>query len=258
MATDIATALAAAGVPSPSHDARALVRHAAETGSDLDTLVTARAARVPLQHLLGSAGFRYLDVPVGPGVFIPRPETELLVDAVLAAITGIDAPIVVDLCAGTGCIGLSVRHEHPTAQVDLVENSAEAFDWLRRNAAGLDRVTPHLADLADAPSGVDGRVDVVVANPPYLPLGERVDPEVRDHDPAVALWGGTDGLDVIRRVVARARQLLRPAGTAVIEHAEGHQPEVLGLLSAAGFVDATRQADLTGRPRFVTARMPSC
>jgi release factor glutamine methyltransferase len=268
--TDIREAgerLRAAGVPSPEHDARTLIRYAEKTGADPDGLLLARASRIPLQHLLGTAAFRYLELDVGPGVFVPRPETELLVDAVLAALgsrtatptaTATQAPVVVDLCAGSGAIGLSVAHEHPDAVVHLVESSPEAFDWLARNAARATpgRVHLHLADLAVAPSGLDGAVDVVVSNPPYLPLDERasVDPEVRDHDPALALWAQDEGLAVVRRVVDRALTLLRPGGTLVVEHSERHVDSAPALLGAAGFVDVAVHDDLTRRPRYTTGR----
>lgn len=253
--------LAAAGVPSPDHDARVLLDLAATSRIDVDQLLEARASRVPLQHLTGTAGFRYRDLAVGPGVFVPRPESELLVDAVLAAVTGIDAPVVVDLCAGSGAIGLAVVDEHPSAIVHLVERSTEAFDWLRRNASGstdASRARLHHADLADQPVGLDGTVDVVVSNPPYVAVGERdlVDPEVRDHDPAEALWAGDDGLDVIRSVVGRARSLLRPGGTLIVEHSDRHRPAVPDLLTAAGFVEVVDHNDLTGRPRYVTGVLP--
>jgi release factor glutamine methyltransferase len=251
---DVAATLAAAGVPSAQHDARVLVSHAAGDSARLDDLVAARSSRVPLQHLTGTTGFRYLDLEVGPGVFIPRPETEGLVDAVLATLDGVERPLVVDLCAGSGAIGLSIAHEHSRATVHLVERSDAAFEWLARNAAGRDRVHLHHADLAAAPVGLDGMVDVVVANPPYVPLDERdlVDPEVRDHDPAEALWAGEDGLEVIRRIVDRATLLLRPGGSLVVEHSERHEESVPALFTTAGFVEVTDHRDLTGSPRFCT------
>jgi release factor glutamine methyltransferase len=262
----VAGILAAAGIPSPEHDARTLVRHAEDHCLGLDDLVAARAARVPLQHLTGSAGFRYLELAVGPGVFVPRPETELLVDAVLAAVAGLTSPVVVDLCAGSGAIGLSVAHECPGAVVHLVERSADAYEWLARNAHDYDSAEPgsasriqlHHEDLADAPLGLDGLVDVVVSNPPYVPLDERglVDPEVRDHDPAEALWAGEDGLEVIRRVIDRARTLLRPGGQLVVEHSERHEAIVPELVEAAGFVDVVDRLDLAGRPRFSLGTLP--
>ena len=249
--------LAEAGVPNPAHDARALIRHAEGACLDADVLIAERARRVPLQHLLGSAGFRYLDLAVGPGVFIPRPETELLVDAVLDAIRPLDSAVVVDLCAGSGAIGLSVAHE-AGAQVHLVENSPEAFAWLRRNAEGRDHVHLHLCDLTVAPVGFDAAVDVVVSNPPYVPDSDRwrVEPEVRDHDPAQALWAGPDGLDVIRAVVPRASTLLRPGGTLVVEHADEQGQSVPELFRRAGFVRVTDHPDLAGRPRYTTGRQP--
>jgi release factor glutamine methyltransferase len=257
-----AVILAEAGVASPHHDARVLLRHAADNDIAVDVLVAARASRIPLQHLTGTAGFRYLDIAVGPGVFVPRPETELLVDAVLSATEELTEPIVVDLCAGSGAIGLSVAHENSRAVVHLVERSATAFEWLTRNAdrmADRDRIQLHHADLAAVPTGLDGRVDVVVANPPYVPLDERalVDPEVRDHDPAEALWAGDDGLTVIRRVVDRAITLLRPGGSLVVEHSDRHAFTVPELLVEAGFATVSDHRDLTGRPRFAVG-VTSC
>src|SRR3954453_23620015 len=140
-----------AGVPSPEPDGRALERHSQQTMANFDELVRQRAQRVPLQHLLGSAGFRYLDLQVGPGVFVPRPETEVVVDAILAEIKGHDAPVVVDLCAGAGTIGFSVAYEHPSAVVHLVERDEAAFEWLGRNRPeGRNDVHLHLADITDA------------------------------------------------------------------------------------------------------------
>lgn len=247
-----------AGVPNADYDARALLRHASESAADADELLAARAARVPLQHLIGTAGFRYLELEVGPGVFVPRPETELLVDAALAAIRDVPEPVVVDLCAGSGAIGFSVAHEHRSATVHLVERSDSAFGWLVRNAAGRERVSLHHGDLAAVPSGLDGTIDVVVSNPPYIPLDERdlVDPEVRDHDPADALWAGEDGLEVIRRVADRARELLRRGGTLVVEHSDRHGVSAPAALRAAGFVDVVDHDDLTRRPRFTVGVAP--
>jgi release factor glutamine methyltransferase len=258
---EAARRLEAAGVPSALHDARVLLQHAADTGADAEELVQRRAQRLPLQHLIGSTGFRYLDLVVGPGVFVPRPESELLVDAVLTAVVGIERPRVVDLCAGSGAIGLSVVHEHPGAVVDLVEASASAVEWLRRNAEPLDqsRVRLHHADLADAHADSDGMIDVVVSNPPYVALHERdlVDPEVKDHDPGEALWAGEDGLDVIRRVVERARTLLRPGGSLVVEHSDRQGESAPAVFVAGGFADVVDHLDLTGRPRFTTGKWPA-
>jgi release factor glutamine methyltransferase len=256
---EVARVLEGAGVPSAEHDARVLLRYAADRGLPLEDLVEARSHRVPLQHLTGTAGFRYLDLQVGPGVFVPRPETELLVDAVLDALPADEGvSVVVDLCAGSGAIGLSVAHEHPRAVVHVVERSDDAFSWLMRNAASRDRVHLHHADLADTPTWLDGSVDVVVSNPPYLPLDERdlVDPEVRDYDPPEALWAGEDGLAVVRRVVAHSVRLLRPGGRLVVEHSERQDVTVPTLFTDAGFVDVRVQDDLTGRPRFSVGTRP--
>ena len=253
-------ALRAAGVPSAEHDARALQRFADETGADFAALVRRRAQRVPLQHLIGNAGFRHLVLDVGPGVFVPRPETEVVVDAVLAAACALPAPVVVDLCAGAGTIGLSVVHEHPTAVVHLVEKDPEAMTWLRRNARQVDaaRAHLHLADVAQALGELVGQVDVVASNPPYVAEDERalVDPEVLDHDPQMALFAGDDGLDVIRVVERRARELLKPGGRVVIEHSDRQGESVPALLREHGWLDVADHDDLTGRPRFTTGRRP--
>jgi release factor glutamine methyltransferase len=240
------------------NDARILLDHAAKQSLDPEPLVAAREARTPLQHIVGSAGFRYLDLVVGPGVFVPRPESELLVDEVLAAVAGIARPRVVDLCAGSGAIGLSVATECPTATVDLVEFSADALPWLRRNAEGVANIRLHQADLSDAPDDVDHVVDVVVSNPPYVSVDERhlVDPEVLDHDPASALWAGADGLDVIRRIVDRATVLLRPGGRLIFEHSDRQGESAPAVAREAGYVDVADHLDLTGRPRYVTASLP--
>jgi release factor glutamine methyltransferase len=248
-----------AGVASPEHDARALDRFARDSHVDYDDLVRRRAARVPLQHLLGTAGFRYLELQVGPGVFVPRPETEVVVDAVLAEIKDADVPLVVDLCAGPGTIGLSVAHEHPSAVVHLVERDPEAFVWLQRNRPeGNPRVHLHLTDATDALPELDGAVDVVASNPPYVAAHERalVDPEVRDHDPEIALFAGDDGLDVIRVVERRAMALLKPGGLVVIEHSDRQGELVPDLLREHGWTDVADHDDLTHRPRFTVARHP--
>lgn len=240
------------------NDARILLEHAAKQSVDPEPLLAAREARVPLQHIVGSAGFRYLELAVGPGVFVPRPETELLVDEVLTSIADIAQPRVVDLCAGSGAIGLSVATECPAAFVDLVELSADAMTWLLRNADGVGNARVHQADLSEAPDDLDHVVDVVVSNPPYVPLDERdlVDPEVRDHDPASALWAGADGLDVIRRVGDRAATLLRPGGRLIVEHSDRQGDSAPAVVRSAGFVDVVGHEDLTGRPRYVTASLP--
>ena len=251
--------LAEAGVASPEYDARALARFASDQQLDFAALVSRRAAREPLQHIIGSTGFRYLELEVGPGVFVPRPETEVVVDAVLAEIKGLTDPLVVDLCAGAGTIGFAVAHEHPTATVHLVEKDEDAFAWLKRNRPEGDaRVMLHLDDAATSLSELDGTVDVVASNPPYVAEHERalVDPEVRDYDPADALFAGADGLDVIRVVGAAAMRLLRPAGLFVVEHSDRQGESCPQLLRDSGWQAVADHLDLTGRPRFTTARKP--
>jgi release factor glutamine methyltransferase len=228
----------------------------------LRDLVERRSRRVPVQHLTGRAPFRYLDLAVGPGVFVPRPETELLVDWGLSTLSGADAPVVVDLASGSGAIALAVATECPQATVYAVERSREALAWLRRNASAIRTATGSDVSIVDGDvtdpatvSDLDGRVDLVLCNPPYVPDATPVEEEVRGYDPAEAVFGGPDGLDVIRPVIARVATLLRPGGWVGIEHDDSHAGAVPDLLRAAGAYDAVREhADLAGRPRFATAR----
>jgi release factor glutamine methyltransferase len=269
--------LAEAGVASPRADAEALAAHVLGTtrgdlsaralrGADLDVeradrftaLVDERVRRVPLQHLTGTTGFRGLDLAVGPGVFVPRPETELVAGAAVEAATAVGpAPVVVDLCTGSGAIAAAVAAEVPGAHVEAVEVDPQAHAWARRNLEGTG-VVLHLADATDPaapPHDLDGAVDVVVANPPYVPDDMRpLDPEVADHDPHLALYGGSDGLRVPLRVAARARVLLRPGGAFVMEHAHGQRVALVRALVAAGWDDVQGRDDLAGRERFVVAR----
>jgi release factor glutamine methyltransferase len=247
--------LSDAGVPSAEHDAAALATYVlgerallasfdGGTQRRYDDLVARRARREPLQHLTGTAPFRHVELAVGRGVFVPRPETEGLVDLVLRA-CGPDT-VAVDLCAGSGAIALAIATERPGTEVHAVEASAAALPWLARNAGGV--VTVHHGAVAD----VGGLVaDVVVSNPPYLPLGLEVEPEVAA-DPPGALWGGVDGLEVIREVVAAAARLLRPGGLLALEHDASHQPAVLECLQRNGFQDVTGYRDLAGRDRYAT------
>ena len=263
--------LEAGGVSSPRHDAEALLSHvtgvprmmlmgsARPNGMQVQQfldLVTARAARFPLQHLTGTAAFRYVDVEVGPGVFVPRPETELLAGWAIDHAKTLEAPVVVELCAGAGAISLSVIHEVPGAQVHAVELDEPAFEWAQRNLAGTG-VDLRLGDMADAFADLDGLVDVVVANPPYIPLDawESVAPEARDHDPALALWSGDDGLDAMRVVDRVARRLLKPGGVVGAEHADA-QGESAPAVFAPLWDDVRDHRDLADRPRFVTATNP--
>jgi release factor glutamine methyltransferase len=267
--TEATRRLGAAGVGSPRVDAELLLAHALGlTRSRLalidhlepdqlarfQPLVERRAGREPLQHILGTAAFRHLELAVGPGVFIPRPETELLIDAVLATLRESDAPIVVDLGSGSGALALSVADEVPGARVYAVERSAAALSWLRRNAAGAP-VTVLAADLADPEllTDLDARVDVVLSNPPYVQSDTVVGAEVA-HDPAVAVFAGPDGLGTIPAVIDTADRLLRDGGVLALEHDDSHQPAVLARLGQPRWRDVAGHDDLTGRPRFVTAR----
>jgi release factor glutamine methyltransferase len=262
--------LAGAGVASPRVDAELLAADALGVGRGrlllMDTvradelarftaLVERRAQRIPLQHLLGTAAFRHLELAVGDGVFVPRPETELL------AGWGIEhtAPgaTVVDLCSGTGAIALSVADEAEPGRVVAVERSVAALDYLRRNAAAFPAVRVVAGDVTDPDlmAQCRGGVDVLLCNPPYVPDGTAVPPEVAGHDPAEAVFGGADGLVVIRPVIALAAALLRPGGVVGIEHDDVHARAVPDLLRADGrFADVVAHRDLTGRPRFATAR----
>lgn len=269
--------LTAARVPSPEADAELLVAHVlglsrgqvqarAVTGIQLDAeqrhavleLVERRAAREPLQHLTGRAAFRSLELAVGPGVFVPRPETEvvaqLAIDALLAVPGG--SPRAADLGTGSAAIALALATEVPYAEVVAVENSPRAFVWARENVArsGVQNLRLVFADLTEALPDLDGTLDVVVSNPPYIPLGAIPrDPEVRLHDPEVALYGGADGLDVVRAVSTTARRLLRPGGVLVLEHGELQAADIRALLSADGWSAPATTRDLLGRDRATTA-----
>jgi release factor glutamine methyltransferase len=274
---DAARRLAEAGVESPRVDAELLLAHV--LGVPRTRLVTLddvpddgvarfaalldqRADRVPLQHLTGRAAFRHLELAVGPGVFVPRPETELLAGWVLERIAGTVEPVVVDLGAGSGALALAIAHEHPGARVIAVEHDPGAIEWTRHNAAarasaGDTPIEVLAGDMTDPAllRDLDGSVDVVVSNPPYVPDGARVPQEVADHDPPLALWGGPDGLDVVRGLLRTAARLLPPGGALGLEHAD-QQGEALPALvrGAGGWTDVADHADLAGRPRFTTAR----
>ncbi|MFB2584116.1 peptide chain release factor N(5)-glutamine methyltransferase [Herbiconiux liukaitaii] len=223
--------------------------------------VERRAAREPLQHITGTAWFRSLELSVGPGVFVPRPETEfvagLAIDALRAVVPAAEgAPSAVDLGTGSGAIALALATEVPHAEVVAVENSTAAFIWAKENFRRVGAANARLVfiDLAAALPEVHGTVDVVVSNPPYIPLGAIPrDPEVRLHDPEHALYGGEDGLDVVRSVSSTAARLLRPGGTLVIEHGELQGAEIRALLEADGWRATATHRDLTGRDRATTA-----
>ncbi|HUR13856.1 MAG TPA: peptide chain release factor N(5)-glutamine methyltransferase [Mycobacteriales bacterium] len=259
--------LEAAGVASAEHDARALALHVLGLrqphelagvrelpGEAYTALVEQRAARVPLQHLVGSVGFRWIELQVGPGVFVPRPETEVVVQAVIDRLAG--PAVVVDLCTGSGAIALSVAHEVPGSVVHAVELDPAALEWARRNDPS-GTVTWHLGPVEGCLPDLDGSVDVVVSNPPYVAESERhlPDPEVVDHDPHVALFAGEDGLDVVRQVEQAARRLLRPGGLLVVEHSDRQGTSAPAVLEqAGGWAAVEDHQDLTGRDRYVTAR----
>jgi release factor glutamine methyltransferase len=225
-------------------------------------LVAQRADRVPLQHLTGRAPFRYLELAVGPGVFVPRPETEQLAGWALEQLDGAPAPTVVDLGSGSGALALSIAHEHPGARVTAVERDPGAIEWTRHNAAArasagdtpVEVVEGDMTDPRLLPD-LDGAVDLLVSNPPYVPDGARVPREVADHDPPLALWGGPDGLDVVRGLLVTAARLLRPGGLLGIEHADQQGGALPALVRAHGaFTEVEDHPDLAGRPRFTTAR----
>jgi release factor glutamine methyltransferase len=228
-----------------------------------EDLVAERARRVPLQHLTGRAGFRRLELSVGPGVFVPRFETELVAGLVISHLraTPEQGAVVVDLCTGSGAIALAVKDEVPAARVLGVELSHLAYAWAVRNRDDLAlEVDLRLGDATCAFPDLAGEVDVVVSNPPYIPVGAvPVDPEVRDHDPQVALYGGSpDGLRIPLEVAARAAFLLRPGGLFVMEHADVQGARLQGALRASGrWSDIADHEDLSGRPRVVTAARAS-
>lgn len=268
--------LGRAGVPTPEADADLLIGHIlglgrgqvqakAITGARLgpeDLLAAAealerRAAREPLQHITGRAAFRSLELAVGPGVFVPRPETEGVAQLAIDAVRAVPGtPIAVDLGTGSGAIALSIATEVPHAEVHAVENSPRAFVWAKQNVRRLGGVNTHLVfdDIAVALPKLDGRVDVVVSNPPYVPLDAVPrDPEVRLHDPAHALYGGRDGLDVVRQVSLTGMRLLRTGGTLIIEHGDQQAESLRALLTADGWRAAATHRDLLGRDRATTA-----
>lgn len=272
-----AARLAAAGVPDPVVDAELLTAHvlgtgrgelqasafrgealAADDAARLDALVQRRAAREPLQHLVGTAPFRHLELAVGPGVFVPRPETEIAAQFAIDALTAAasPSPIAVDLGTGSGALALAMATEVPHARVFAAEKSPDAYAWAQRNVerVGAENARVDLVDLADAFPELDGTASVVVSNPPYVPdAATPRDPEVRLYDPAAALYGGEDGLDVVRVVSLVAMRLVHPGGLVVIEHGEWQGEAVRGILSGDGWRACATHPDLTLRDRVTTA-----
>ncbi|OBI23998.1 peptide chain release factor N(5)-glutamine methyltransferase [Mycobacterium sp. E2238] len=273
-AIDSATAtLAEAGIDSARWDAEELAAHLTGTergrlalldspGDDFlgryRDVVAARSRRVPLQHLTGAAAFGPLMLHVGPGVFIPRPETE----ALLAWVTEQrlpTRPVIVDLCTGSGALAVALAQHHPTARIIGIDDSGSALEYARRNAAG----TPVELLRADVTARgllpeLDGGVDLVVANPPYVPDAAAVEPEVAQHDPRHAVFGGPDGMAVIGPIVRLAGRWLRPGGIFAVEHDDTTSQQTVELICETGlFDDVAARHDLAGRPRFVTARRRS-
>jgi release factor glutamine methyltransferase len=275
-----ATELREVGVTSPEQDARQLLAYAAgielarlplidavedAQAAYFQTLITKRSRRVPLQHLTGQAHFRYLELEVGPGVFVPRPETEVMTGwaieqlrpMVYAVARGESRhlPVVVELGTGCGAVAKSIATELTGTRVHAVEISEEAAAYAARNLADTT-VELHVQDMIGALPELDGTVDLVIANPPYIPLEafESVVPEARDPDPLIALFAGADGLDAIKVVAGEAARLLRPAGIVCIEHADlqGESAQQI-LVQHGAFAGVRDHLDLAGRPRFVTA-----
>jgi release factor glutamine methyltransferase len=220
-------------------------------------LLDRRCANEPLQYLTGVAYFRHLEIKVGPGVLVPRPESELLVESVLTHIEKMNkeklsgAVSVVDLGAGSGALALAIATEAPTTHVIAVEKSAEAIYWLKENVSFIDEKVRILeSDVSTALDGV--KCDVVIANPPYIPDGQVLPADVQDHEPATALFGGVDGMKVPRLFIAASARLLKPGGFLAIEHHEEQGDEIAAVLNL-DFQDILLHQDLTGRPRFTTA-----
>lgn len=268
--------LARAGVPSPEYDAFELLAHVLgttrsrlavtdeikpEQETAFEALVARRAQREPLQHITGSAGFRYVEVGVGPGVFVPRPETEMLagwgIETARAVSVAGRRPVVVDLCTGSGAIALALADEIPEADIHAVELGKDAYAWAQRNLAGTGVDLRH-GDMANAFEDLAGTVDVIVCNPPYIPLEAylSVVAEARDFDPPLALWSGHDGLDAIRVLEGAAARLLRIGGSVGAEHGDVQAESAQAVFTATGRWSGVRDnRDLAGRPRYVTARL---
>ncbi len=270
--------LAEAGVDSPRTDAELIAAHVHGVGrgglhqvrdADFDPRfwdeIARREAREPLQHITGLAYFRFLELAVGPGVFVPRPETEVMTGWAISRLREMDVaePVVVDLGTGSGAIALAIAQEVPRAQVHAVEADPVAHQWAQRNIARCASAAPHTrgrvmlhaGDFACALPSFGGDVDLVISNPPYIPVGAVVPPEVAEYDPAGALWGGEDGLDAVRVIEGVARRLLRADGLVAVEHGAPQGAAVYWIFAEErGWRDTRNHKDLAGRDRFVTAR----
>jgi release factor glutamine methyltransferase len=274
--TRAAARLAEADIESPRADAEQIAAHVhgvrrtelhvvpdIEFDARFWDAVNRRASREPLQHITGVAYFRYTELEIGPGAFTPRPETEVMTGWVIEALREMDtsAPIVADLGTGSAAIALSIALEVPGARVYAVEADPLAYAYAERNVAAYAsrepypgrRVTLVAADFAGALGDLDGMVDLVVSNPPYIPLGADVPPEVGEYDPPSALWGGADGMDAIKVVQRTAQRLLHPGGLAAVEHGAQQGGAVRGVFAAGGgWQEIAQHKDLAGRDRFVT------
>ena len=228
----------------------------------LDSFQVALARRVdrqPLQHITGSAPFRHLELNVGPGVFTPRPETEQVVGFAMEKIANLQSPLIVDLCAGSGAIAISLATEVLESKVFAVEKSEEAYGYLLQNAAtyGLSEENLRNQDLQNSLAELDGQADLVISNPPYIPNDAiPVDLEVQLHEPSMSLYGGADGLDVIRQISLRAKYLLKSGGLLVLEHADSQSRAIGKLLLAEGWLEIDARADLAGKERMISAVKP--
>ncbi len=273
-AIDAATeTLADAGVDSSRYDAEELAAHLVGTErgrlpllaspgdeffSRYRAVVAERSRRVPLQHITGTIAFGAVTLCVGPGVFIPRPETEPMLEwAISQRLSGFPAqPVIVDACTGSGALAVALAHHWPAARVLGIDDSATALDYARQNSTGTGVELLH-ADVtaSDVLPQFNGRVDLVVANPPYIPDGAALEPEVAQHDPHHAVFGGPDGMTVVAAVIRLAGRWLRPGGVFAVEHDETTSRLTVDLIDGTAlFEDVAARVDLTGRPRFVTAR----
>ncbi len=278
--------LEAAGVPTPEVDARLLLDAIEERFGDptrcesfvLDGMVERRINRVPLQVILGHTTFRWVELEVEAGVFVPRPETEVVAGLAIDALQGVTSPLVAEPCTGTGAITCALLSEVPGVKVFATDLSSDAVALARRNVARTlagDATSPSWAPrggadaevfqgslldpLAQLGPGVYGALDLLVSNPPYLPVADlpSMEPEVADHDPHAALFGGDDGHELVALLLERGLEWLRPGGTIVLEIDDRRGPETVAAATAAGFVDARVAQDLTGRDRALVASRPT-